>query len=618
MEDNKNPVGSSADEPTIIGKAAKDIISAAEAADGSASTEDTIKIKLIRPESVPDEKVSFKNTRHDQNADDEDDFAPVMFTREDVLGSTDDEIDPYTEDTGREENMKKNSNASKTAAKTKKAAKAKKDNKSKKLWKKVKKPFIIISAVLLAVFVVLYIICTASLPTNVIADNVYIEALNVGGLTYDEALASVKATYLFENQKLTLKCGGESFEIDGLDIGLTASPEETTEKAFNYAKSGNKLLDGLCAVGLVFRRHTVVPVANINSEKLDDKLWQFGVQVYGELVGHYVEVRDNNEATIWPGHTGFNNDVTKARDDVFNALKREQFTGIPVTLETAPPSDITVEQYDAEVYKDPIDAYYKVEDNKVTVVPEENGRYIDKEKVAPLLASVKEGVEPVIVPWETAYAAVTQEMLEEKLFNDTLASYSTYYGSSTANRCANVSRAASLLNGAVLAAGEIFSFNDRVGERTTYNGFYTAPEYVNGETVQGIGGGTCQVSTTLYSAVLYAGLNIISRTNHMFTVSYAPLGQDATVADGGIDFQFQNNTDYPIKISSYTDGSSIYVDIIGTAWEPERTVKLDHSVSYGSGGTYVYSKRYIYENDECISDEELPSSYYKAHTSSSN
>ena len=99
----------------------------------------------------------------------------------------------------------------------------------------------------------------------------------------------------------------------------------------------------------------------------------------------------------------------------------------------------------------------------------------------------------------------------------------------------------------------------------------------------------------------------------MFSVSYAPLGQDATVSDTGIDFQFRNNTDYPVKISSYTDGSNIYVDIIGTAWEPAREFKIDNTVSYSSGGTSVYSKRYVYENGECISTEKLPSSYYKAH-----
>lgn len=551
--------------------------------------------------------VSSENDNNDDNkelnqheeTEDEDDFPPVIFSREDILG---DESERNKEENKEEEETEDNKELLE-------------DSKTKVLetMKKFKKPVLISIGAVIFIFAALYIGCIITLPSDTISKNVYIESLDVGGLTYNQALEAVTSTYLFEDQKVTLSCKNQTFEIDGKEIGLTASPEETTAKAFEYAKSGNKALDGLKALKLLFVRNTIVPVAAIDETSLDDKLWQFGVQVYGELVGHYVEVRDNNEATIWPGHTGFDNDISTAKNEVLEALKNEQLTNIQVTLNSAPPQDITVEQFDLAVYKDPVDAYYEVNNGEVTIVPEQNGRYIDKEKVAPMLATVKEGVDPVVVPWETAYANITASMLQEKLFNATLASYSTYYGSSTANRSANVARASSLLNGAVVAPGGIFSFNDRVGQRTTYNGFYTAPEYVNGETVDGIGGGTCQVSTTLYSAVLYAGLDIVSRTNHMFTVSYAPLGQDATVADSGVDFQFQNNTNYPIKIKSYTDGASIYVDIIGTAWEPQREVKLDHSVSNGSGGTYVYSKRYIYENGECIAEEELPSSYYKAH-----
>lgn len=583
------------DAPTIIGKDAKQIIS--EVAEQSQQLGDTIKIDLPKQ---PDNEDSETGTDGAPEKDTEDDFPPVMFNREDVVGPLPDAPDPYSAEAPAEEPQQKKDRA------------AFFENISH-IWEKAKKPFIISAAAAAGIFVVLYIIAAATLPSNVIAGNVYIESLDVGGMTYDEALSAITSEKLFEDQAITLSCADQTFEIAGVDIGLTASPEETAKKAFDYAKSGNVFADALKGVGLFFHKHTVVPVANIDQAKLDDKLWQFGVKVYGELVGHYVEVRDNNEATVWPGHTGFNNDVAKAREEVLSALDNERFDNIPVTFETAPPSDITVEQFDLAVYKDPVDAYYDIQGDEVTVIAEQNGRYIDKEKAAPLLAAVKEGGEPVIIPWETAYAAVTADTLQSKLFNDVLASYSTYYGSSTANRSANVSRAAELLNGAVIAPGGIFSFNDRVGKRTTYNGFYTAPEYVNGETVEGIGGGTCQVSTTLYCSVLYAGLDIVSRTNHMFTVSYAPLGQDATVADDGVDFQFSNNTDYPIKISAYTDGSSIYVDIIGTAWDPAKEVKLDHTVSNSSGGTYVYSKRYIYENGECIIDEELPSSYYKAH-----
>ena len=127
-----------------------------------------------------------------------------------------------------------------------------------------------------------------------------------------------------------------------------------------------------------------------------------------------------------------------------------------------------------------------------------------------------EGCEPVTLPFYVSYPTVDENTLREKLFSATLSSYSTSYGSSTANRCANVARAASLINGKVIAPGDVFSFNDTVGHRTIENGFSTAKEYVDGKSVDGIGGGTCQVSSTLYSAVLYADLSIIERLNQPF------------------------------------------------------------------------------------------------------
>ncbi len=621
MEDeNKKNIA----EPTIIGSGAKEIISKTKQMTDKTQV---VNINVIQQSSGTD--ISSEAP-----------FEPVFqFSKEDVLGESWDSTDkfnPYSnthldsphrkktfdfEKKKRDFIMKKQKGRSNRAAASKTTGGVKKrrgvsDKKSNLFLGFLKKagfPILLTLLIFMVIFTILYVLCSSSLPADTIAKNVYIESLDVSGMTYDEALNAVRATYLFEDQTVTLRCEGRSFEFDGLDIGLSASPEETTKKAFNYTKSENKFSNGVRAVRLLFHKHTVVPVANIDEEKLNEKLIQFGTEVYGELVGHYVEVRDNNEATIWPGHTGFDGDTEKAKKEILNAFSQERFKNIPVSLKSTPPPDITIEQYDSAVYKDPENAYYSIENNNVTVVPEVNGRYIDKNKVASLLAGVKEGREPVIVPWETAYADVTAEELQSKLFSSTLSSYSTYYGSSTANRSANVARAANLLNGAVVASGNIFSFNTQVGERTKYNGFYTAPEYADGQTVEGIGGGTCQVSTTLYSAVLYAGLDIISRTNHMFSVSYAPLGQDATVSDTGIDFQFRNNTDYPVKISSYTDGSNIYVDIIGTAWEPAREFKIDNTVSYSSGGTSVYSKRYVYENGECISTEKLPSSYYKAH-----
>ena len=146
------------------------------------------------------------------------------------------------------------------------------------------------------------------------------------------------------------------------------------------------------------------------------------------------------------------------------------------------------------------------------------------------------------------------------------------------------------------------------------NGFYTAKEYVNGQSVDGIGGGTCQVSSTLYSAVLYADMGIVHRENHMMSVGYLPLGQDATVAYDSVDFKFKNTSDYPIKISAYTSGGKITVSILGTQWEPAREVKLKHSTSYSDGNTIVTSKREVYSNGQLISTDNLGTSKYAPHS----
>ena len=333
----------------------------------------------------------------------------------------------------------------------------------------------------------------------------------------------------------------------------------------------------------------------------------------GERKEHYFELTKDLTATFYSGQTGYDGDSTTAHDQVIDALNREQFRNIRVDFATAPPQDMTLELLDAMVYNDPVDAYYEYNGNDVMVIADVNGRYIDKDAVAPLVSQIYEGCEPVDVPYQVSYANVTATALTDKLFANTLASYSTNYGGSTENRKANVARAASLISGTVVRPGEVFSFNDTVGARTRDNGFYTAKEYINGESVDGIGGGTCQVSSTLYSAVLYADMGIVERLNHMMSVGYIPLGQDATVSDGGVDFKFRNTSDYPIKIGAYTNGSTITINIIGTAWEPARKISISNNVTTVGENTIVYSKRYVYVNDELISTDSLNSSTYMPH-----
>lgn len=482
-----------------------------------------------------------------------------------------------------------------------------------------KKPILISVSSVAAALLIVYIICIATLPTDTVARNVYVEKLSLGGLSYNEALDSIKSTYMFEGQEITMTSNDQTFSVNELDIGLTANPDETAQKAFNYGKTGNTLRDALTSFGLLFHRHTLVPAAQVDTAKLDEKINEFGIQIFGNLAKHTVEIGDG-KAIVHPGRTGYNGNPEKAREEVINALKNEQFTDIPVTLESSAPEDLTLQEFDNSVYKDPTDAYFVVENNDVKIVPEENGRYINKDEAAALLANVHDGGEPVEIPYYTAYADMTEETLKANLFNGTMASYSTSYGGSTANRASNVARAAELINGTVVAPGEVFSFNDTVGKRTVENGFSVAKEYVDGKSVDGIGGGTCQVSSTLYSAVLYASLEIVTRTNHMFTVSYIPNGQDATVSDSGVDFKFRNNSKYPIKIVANAGGGTISVSIIGTGWDPPRSVKIVNSSSTSpTGVTTTNTVRYTYNADGALVDTHtLPSSRYNPYPTSTS
>lgn len=495
----------------------------------------------------------------------------------------------------------------------KKLYKKGKDSKFAAVMKKVRLPLISAAAVILLAAVGFFGYAYTTIPQDTVMRNVYIEDVNVGGMTYEETLAAVNAAKLFENSEILLTDGTTDFVINGEDVGLSALPEETAQKAIEYCKTGNVIVRAYRAGMLILRPHVIVPAPQLDEEKLNEKLDECGKAMRGERREHYVEFDTTNIAMMRSGCTGYDGNHEAAKEKVVKALNNEQFRNIRVHFDVAPPQDMTLEQMDAMIYKEPADARYEINGNEVTVVPEEVGRYIDKEAVAPLVDKVYEGCEPVGVPFFVSMPEVTADTLKAKLFADTLSTYSTSYSGSTWNRCQNVARAASLINGKVIASGEIFSFNDTVGHRTPENGFFTAKEYVNGESVDGIGGGTCQVSSTLYSAVLYADMGIIERLNHMMAVGYIPLGQDATVADGGVDFRFKNTSRYPVKISASTSGTTITISIIGTAWEPARKVTISNNSTAVGENTVVRSTRYVYENGQLISTDSLNSSTYMPH-----
>ena len=160
---------------------------------------------------------------------------------------------------------------------------------------------------------------------------------------------------------------------------------------------------------------------------------------------------------------------------------------------------------------------------------------------------------------------------------DLLGSFNTNYSSSSAGRCANIAVAAGKIDGTVLYPGDEFSVAATIGPLTAAGGYELAGAYENGQTVQSYGGGVCQVSTTLYNAVILAELEVTQRSNHSMIVTYVKPSMDAAIAGDYKDLKFVNNLDAPIYIEGYTSGKNLYFNIYGHETRP-----ANRKVSYES------------------------------------
>ena len=219
-------------------------------------------------------------------------------------------------------------------------------------------------------------------------------------------------------------------------------------------------------------------------------------------------------------------------------------------------------------------ASHDVEAQNATLT-RENGEFSIEEDVTGLKTNVEETLSAIYQTLDTelsdtmtteavvevAEPEVTAEMLSE--VTDRLGTYTTDYSSSSYNRKTNISVAAGRLNGSLLLPGESISVSDTILSRCEENGYLLAPQYANGQTEDSYGGGVCQVSTTLYNAVLRAELQIDERSPHSMVVHYVPYASDAAISEGSKDFVFTNNTEAPIYIAASADGYELTFSIYG-------------------------------------------------------
>ncbi|SDF85791.1 VanW family protein [Sporolituus thermophilus] len=199
------------------------------------------------------------------------------------------------------------------------------------------------------------------------------------------------------------------------------------------------------------------------------------------------------------------------------------------------------------------------------IIPQEPGRKLETEALRPLLLKALRSpdVKDVAMPVTPVYPEITVADLQRTGIRENLSRFTTVFDPKDTNRTANIRLAARKINGHIVYPGQTFSFNETVGPREKAYGFKEALEIVDGEFVPGVGGGVCQVSSTLYNAVLLANLPVVERSNHSKPLGYVGLGRDATVAYGVLDFKFSNSTNGPIMIMAEVEGDKLHVGIFG-------------------------------------------------------
>ncbi len=189
---------------------------------------------------------------------------------------------------------------------------------------------------------------------------------------------------------------------------------------------------------------------------------------------------------------------------------------------------------------------------------------LDEEKLVTMINNVKALDKEMDLPLEITAPNVTEEAIKS-IEEIVIGSYKTSFNPGVTGRTENISLSANAINQIVLGPGDRFYFNLVVGERTTARGYQKAMEIVDKEFVEGIGGGICQTSSTLFNAVDNAGLDIIELHSHSRSIGYVPKGRDATVSWNGPDFKFMNNKDYPVMIKTFVNKSSGTIEVQVTA-----------------------------------------------------
>lgn len=516
------------------------------------------------------------------------------------------QIETKQEDTENKENEKKDEEVKEEATQLKVIENEEENKEEIKKKGKTKKVIIIVFVILLILVALFFtIFAILNLRNTKIIRGVQIGEINVSDMSKEDAKALLDERNAKNQEKqLVLKYGDLENKVTYSSLAVNYQIDEAINNAYNIGRDGNIFENNLDILKTWKDGENIELKATVDTEKLNQVVQNINNTIQGAVVQPSYEVKDD-KLIITSGKTGIKVDESKLTEYIYTAVTTEtdaQEQTIEIPVITSEPDPIDIDKIHSEVYKEVKDAYYTKD--PFTIYPEQKGIDFDVESAKALIQEPKEQYE---IQLTITKPSKTVKEIGTEAFPDLLGVCKTNYAASNKNRTTNLILAAGKINGTVLLPGEEFSYNGVVGKRTVEAGYKNAATYSNGQVVDDIGGGICQISSTLYDAAVFANMDITVRRNHQFVTSYLPAGKDATVVWGSQDFKFKNSRKYPVRITATVSGGVATVQI----WGVKEDVEYDISIETKQISTIKYTTQYV-------EDPSLPAGTQKVSQAGAN
>lgn len=488
---------------------------------------------------------------------------------------------------------------------------------------KNKKVLIALGIAAAAIAVSYLLLCTYAFHRERILPNVSVSGINVSEMSLAQAQSTIQTALADHAQRVSVISQYESWEAPLFGDELDIDPAENAQNALrvgheNFFSSGFQLLGHM--LGMSTQCDLAIspndPVIVSATEELSREIQKKQSPTTYTL--------EEDRLVMTKGVSSVDVDWDQVRTDI--ALKFQDAFTEAFEQGVSDQKEVIIRSQGESLPEPDFDAIYDqvaIEPVEAQLDPETfqisdhaAGRDMHLQALKTAYENAREG-QTFSVPVYTVEPEKTKQSLEQELFSDLLGEGRSLI-SGTWGRRYNVKLSGAACNGIVLMPGDIFSYNDATGSRTAARGYQSATVYSGGLTVEEVGGGVCQTSSTIYYALLHSTLEVVTRRAHGFTVDYLPAGMDATSYYGLTDFQFRNNTDFPVKISTSVEneGSKEYLVVRLWGTNKEGTYAVPRSNVYNTVyPTTVYQpKEDVPRGTTVVDTEQYPYTGLSAHT----